>query len=482
MTRSGGSVSYSRLYDAGATSAVRQGISGLSNHRFFRPLIALLLLSAVGLYVAKYLLDENLAVASHAGADDARPLGAGPVAGTDIPLGGHLSTTLDPADAALSRLCGQTRWNDGLWLHCHSGCGPESTSICGGLNNARNRVQACVRLAISIGAGVVVPHVTTRDEKSLGQLNIGVVCPEAWFDMGRLSSELDRLCPGMKVRSCDTHPGSGTAVVELPDRDYKDRPHFNGTFQQLVESHLRDEEYDLSTVTADRPMRLLYQDSHLAWSYRESGELNTIRKALFRALTYNQTLLDISDTLANSPALKDGYFAVHMRGEYDWPAYWGTPDVQMKLQMDAIERVNAGAKEPVKTVFVSTGEGGVLQKFKGMLEAQNYTVHDKWSLLADRPEESAILEGLSWDQKGVAEYNVMVRAKYWSGVFISTLSAMVAYNRVMDDVDEFWGTYIYPGSLKWGLQRTYNESVVIRGNGQTMGFVVDGQEIMDAFP
>ena len=482
MTRFRGSGSYSPLYNTGAASAVRQGLSRLGNYRFFRRLVALLLVSAVGLYVAKYLLYENLAVASQVGADDTHSLDTVPVAATDIPLDDHASTALDPADAALSQLCGQTRWTDGLWLHCHSGCGPEETSICGGLNNARNRLQTCVRLAISIGAGVAVPHVTTRSETSLNLLDTGVVCPEAWFDMDRLSSELTRLCPGMKVRSCDVRAASGTVVVHLPDRDYKDRPHFNNTFQQVVESHLGEQGHDLSTINADRPVRLMYQDAHLAWCYRESGELSTIRKALFRALTYNQTLLDISDALANSPALRDGYFAVHLRGESDWPAYWGTPDVQMKLQRDAIERVNAAAKEPVKTVYVSTGERHVFQTFKEMLEVRNYTVHDKWSLLADRPDESAILERLLWDQKGVAEYNVMVRAKYWSGVFVSTLSAMVAYHRVMDDVDEFWSTYIYPGSAKWGLQRTYSESVVIRGNGQTMGFVVDGQEIMDAFP
>lgn len=38
-------------------------------------------------------------------------------------------------------------------LYCHSGCGADQLSLCGGLAEARNRVQTCIRLAIDAGAG-----------------------------------------------------------------------------------------------------------------------------------------------------------------------------------------------------------------------------------------------------------------------------------------------------------------------------------------
>jgi hypothetical protein len=57
----------------------------------------------------------------------------------------------------LTKLCDETEWTEGLWLHCHSRCGVNHTSICGGLNNVRNRVQTCLRLAIDAGMGLIMP-------------------------------------------------------------------------------------------------------------------------------------------------------------------------------------------------------------------------------------------------------------------------------------------------------------------------------------
>lgn len=86
----------------------------------------------------------------------------------------------DLAETALAELCENTDWVDGLWLYCHSGCGPGKNVTCGGLNNARNRVQSCIRLAISLGAGVVLPPVTARRESQLGHTDADIVCPELW--------------------------------------------------------------------------------------------------------------------------------------------------------------------------------------------------------------------------------------------------------------------------------------------------------------
>lgn len=68
----------------------------------------------------------------------------------------------DPLSAstfpALRSLCNESEWTEGLWLQCHNGVGPSKTAMSGGLSNLRNRMQTCVRLAISAGAGVIVIH------------------------------------------------------------------------------------------------------------------------------------------------------------------------------------------------------------------------------------------------------------------------------------------------------------------------------------
>ncbi len=62
--------------------------------------------------------------------------------------------TASTAAGNLRQLCDRTVWIEGLWLQCHIG------NIVGGLNNARNRLQTCLRLAIDAGAtGMVLPPI-----------------------------------------------------------------------------------------------------------------------------------------------------------------------------------------------------------------------------------------------------------------------------------------------------------------------------------
>ena len=62
----------------------------------------------------------------------------------------------------LLELCSETQWTHGLWLHCHNHCGENQTSICGGLNNARSRIQTCLRYAIDAGMGIILPSVASK--------------------------------------------------------------------------------------------------------------------------------------------------------------------------------------------------------------------------------------------------------------------------------------------------------------------------------
>lgn len=82
-------------------------------------------------------------------------------------------------------------------LHCHSYCGDNKTSVYGGLKNARrNRIQICLQLAIDIGASVIIPSGTTRDEADLRMLNsVKTVCPDHFWDLDYL-----RVAMGKSVR------------------------------------------------------------------------------------------------------------------------------------------------------------------------------------------------------------------------------------------------------------------------------------------
>lgn len=170
-----------------------------------------------------------------------------------------------------------------------------------------------------------------------------------------------------------------------------------------------------------------YGDAYIGWNYRVSDELNTIRKELHLAIPFQKRLLDIGDRIRSSSELHGGaYISVHLRGEADWPPTWGTADQQMALYSEQIARIR-GIQSDVSAVFVSSGDQGVIQRFRDMLEPLNYTVHDKWTILKalDDPEDLEVVESVDFDSKGIVDYAVLSGAEFFMGVRISPSMAVV---------------------------------------------------------
>ena len=156
----------------------------------------------------------------------------------------------------------------------------------------------------------------------------------------------------------------------------------------------------------------------------------------------------------------------------------------MRLYTSELENIqNFGSNEP-KTIHVSCGDPGAIQKFREKLSPLGYIVYDKWTLLAGQPEMLEMIDGLFFDQKGILEYEVMVNAKFWLGIITSTLSSLVAYARSVEDEDDFFETYIFPGSVRTEkpLERWYPDSPSMKGNNFTKLMVLTGPDVMASFP
>ncbi len=121
-----------------------------------------------------------------------------------------------------------------------------------------------------------------------------------------------------------------------------------------MESSFQASNFSLADVSAKNPVVVTYGDSYIGWNYAVARELSTIRPALFKALRFNQQLLNISARILESPKLNGGNFiGVHLRGENDWPAPFGSVDDQMRLYTEQIEKIQFTVNGGVKTVYVS---------------------------------------------------------------------------------------------------------------------------------
>ncbi|PMD15150.1 hypothetical protein NA56DRAFT_693440 [Hyaloscypha hepaticicola] len=297
-------------------------------------------------------------------------------------LGSISKHTDTVAQSGLSELCQETTWTDGLWLHCHSRCGPNGGSFCGGITNARNRVQTCVRLAIDLGAGVLIPSVTTRAEDNVGNTNAYTVCPDHWFDTEYFESEMTRQCPQLQ-------------------------------------------------------------------NYTRSHENPTVRKDLVNMMKSNPSLVDMGYEIMLHPELNGNpFFGVHLRAEKDAPASWGPANVQMEHYVSSILNTMAEIEESVSMVYVSCGDQDVIETFRQMLIPHGLTLHDKWSLLEGDTELLDWLNSFDFDQKGAVDLEVLRSSTYFLGHWKSTMSLLLAYERVMEEDAQKFDEYIYPESYE----------------------------------
>lgn len=408
----------------------------------------------------------------------------------------------------LRGLCARTRWDPDLAIHCHSRCGRNQTSFCGGINNARDRLQTCLRLAVDAGATtIVIPSLAARSEKRLATINpaaiagsedeVVEVCADAWFDIEWLKGAFGGHCPQTKIKVvCPTDGNEDTAqlvgatrVVQLPWRSVGETKYafkVGYTFREAVESvllpnatvNINNANNKAGDALASTSNVTLMQigDTYLAWDYKRSEEQTTIFKDLFQTVRFSPALRALGQRITAQQPLRDAsYIGVHLRGENDWPAEWGSLEEQTRLYAGDVEtlrlRDEARGLLPVRTIYVSCGNRTSIQYFRERIESLGYSVLDKWTLLETNvqdgwPEGLATVEALSFDEKAIVEYEPLVRSRYFLGISYSSMSFVIATARTLREPGDFMEVFIEGGGD--GLGGTEEKGITeVRGNEHT---------------
>lgn len=221
--------------------------------------------------------------------------------------------------SALAQLCSATAWRPGLWLQCHFG------HIVGGLNNARNRLQTCLRLAIDAGAGLVLPPIGLRSQTDLVRTaNGSVVCIDQFWDTAWLRQQAAADCPLLQILNCDiTQPEADDAWnirwpndisrrIRAPIRQWMDHPrHSRGSFGTYLADLLVM--HGMEDVSRSHPVVIAFKDTFLGWDYDSSNDSTAIRKDLFRLLRYNAELLAIGTSILEHDQFRSGHIGIHFR-------------------------------------------------------------------------------------------------------------------------------------------------------------------------
>lgn len=282
----------------------------------------------------------------------------------------------------------------------------------------------------------------------------------------------------------------GLTTVTMEKRDYLDENYYGNSFRDLAASSVYNgsDTTNSPEISSQNPMRLVFGDPFVAWNYTAAQE-PAIKNDLFQALRYNPTKLSYGAKISEklNAAAKGSVVAIHYRGENDWPNHFGNSEMQTRVYLENLKQLQdvyshtSDASNIISDVYISCGDKQKTEELSNKIREMGLQVHDKYSLLADDQETLDEIDRMSFDGKAIVEYESLRNADHFFGLYSSTLSDIVAYAR---GGDALFQKYMFPDSSRDALiSRKWSQGhETMRGDGKTNLIIVNGPDVMDAFP
>ncbi|OBT69983.1 hypothetical protein VE03_00387 [Pseudogymnoascus sp. 23342-1-I1] len=355
-----------------------------------------------------------------------------------------------PLDSeAIRSICADTQWNPALVFTC-------SESV-GGIGNIRNSILNCVRFAISAGATLVEPTIVLRNDADSAEIRTGVKTDIGYiaeirtgvktdigymFDPAHFRESLRLSCPGMKVydRIEDLKGVAFHDPIALLPESLEEKvpstglPHpekWRESFEAWLGQHVGP--LPKGTVTIN------LQRSYLTYPIYSDGENFALafgKLLKFRTDTRilaTKTLLAIATNASYSadlsqPILPDFFFGAHLRTEHDAQLGWPAQDwLYSRYETQAKFYFKQALALGLERVYIASGDQEEVVKFAHEAAEKNITVLTKFDVLG--AEDAAQLEALTWDQQGMVDFLVMLRASQFAGVGHSSFAWNIALVR-----------------------------------------------------
>ncbi|KAK1752511.1 hypothetical protein QBC47DRAFT_305698 [Echria macrotheca] len=338
----------------------------------------------------------------------------------------------------IADLCATKTWTPGLVLSCEPAPG--------GPGHVKNAHLNCIRIAIEMGAELVVPRIVKRHDTQISLTTpysgAGPVRGEPFdylFDLDHLDQSLARFCPQMKVyRSMDElydvpslQKGTGMSLQVL------EVPLLNGSVisDTSVLSRYIKKYIDHVSPPENRTQPVRFNLGVTNWAFTTSSDSPVFSHQFGRIIRTRQGARRLSASALHSLQRRFGFQAdphgqpennafvgVHLRTEEDARYILPKFETQARRLLDYI--VSSG----MKVAYLATGaEEAQIAEFERMAADLNVTVVTKKQML--HGDELRALNALTWDQRALVDYEVMLRAGLVVGPAQSSFSWGLALRR-----------------------------------------------------
>ncbi|KAI9732721.1 MAG: hypothetical protein M1818_007455 [Claussenomyces sp. TS43310] len=345
----------------------------------------------------------------------------------------------------LQNLCKETKWTEGLIFSC--------TRVNGGFGNVRNVIQNCVRFAIEAGAALVVPEIEARKISDISSLEgNGDVTFDTFFDRPHFMSTLQRDCPQMQLIDDQDNlwdrPTTGEPLgLRADDLDrtewfiLRDPALWRSEFDKWLKEQIIERPH-LKGPSKDRPILVSLEFPLLVWPADHDGPTtqshfsHMLRNSLDIRILAAKVLYALSNQfhlrLQSSGITPNAFLGAHLRTESDSAqAGWRGYDEQAGFYLEQAEAQN------LSLIYLATGNHDDMERFK--TEAwrdYDIVVTSKTDLLEG--EELKELKALRFDQQGLVDFEVLLRASSFAGPEQSSFSWTIALRRHVSSTRRDW--------------------------------------------
>ena len=331
-------------------------------------------------------------------------------------------------------ICSDTQWNASIVFACDNSVG--------GIGNIRNSILNCVRYAISAGGGLVVPKIIVRDSGDISKIRTSErTTMDYMFDSQHFTNSLQISCPGLILyRTIEDIPNFGETknlipllpediVGQVPSTGLTSPGTWRETFYNWLEQYKSEHELKVIDLGRSYLTYPIYSDGE--GFALEFGEILKFRadvrklatETLYRLAEHYSLSLDLSQ-----PIMKNTFFGAHLRTEKDANETWPVQDWEyQRYEKQSALFLGQAAQCNTSIIYVASGDLTEVGRLAEDAKAINATVTSKFDLLHE--EEKEILKSLAWDQQGMVDFLVMLKASEFAGIGHSSFAWNIALKR-----------------------------------------------------
>ena len=341
--------------------------------------------------------------------------------------------TVEPFNpSAIASYCNRTEWHPNLVFNLDNANG--------GIGNVRDNILDFIFFALEAGASIILPGMASRSPTDISNVWADRAPFDRMFDETWFLWAIKEACPQMAVykpekdqKLSDALPGKYLPRSRRmdDDRGYS-KSAYVGDLDNWLKTKAEFQPDNLTLVNLERTL----------WDVDTRSLPQGLRRNIGQLLRVNPTVRRLAATVVRNLATKyrlqidprdaipkGAFFGAHLRTEADARnAGWlNEPNTNFSAQTDAY--IQHALKHKLKVMYVASGNVSNLELFraKAATHVPPLNITSKLDLL-DSGALDALMQ-LTWDQRALVDYEVLLRCSVFGGFVKSSFSYNIAMSR-----------------------------------------------------